>query len=186
MTLPPSLSPLAWEPSGSTCILRIQIGDRPLALARNGRARKEEREAEVPIFASRNSDDSVWFRVGDRNKMTQTASYGLMPRILVPILAGGSYYLIAKYVFSDPDAAPYGIWITVGSGAFLILEYLFQKFRGIVPRILIPILAGALFYLIAHFVFSYSYAARFGIIIAAASGGLFIFQYLSEDTKAPG
>ena len=56
--------------------------------------------------------------------MTQSASYGLMSRILGPILVGGLYYLIAHYVFSDPGAKDYGIWITAGSGGILILQYL--------------------------------------------------------------
>jgi hypothetical protein len=112
--------------------------------------------------------------------MTQVGSYGLMLRILGSILVGGLYYLIAHYVFSDPDAEVYGISITAVAGGFSILQYLSQRFRGLVPRIVIPILAGGLFYLIAHYGFSYSYAARMGIIITAASGLFFIFQYILE------
>jgi len=112
--------------------------------------------------------------------MTRSASYRLILRILGSILVGGLYYLIAHYVYSDSDAEVYGIWIAAGSSGILILQYLFQKFRGMIPRILISILAGGLFYLIAHFVFSYRYADSYGILIAVVSIGFVISQYLAR------
>jgi hypothetical protein len=110
--------------------------------------------------------------------MVRSSPYGLMPRILLPVMGGGVYYLIAHYGFSDPDARGYAISITVGSGGPLIFEYLFQRSHGLTPRIVISILAGALFYLIAHYVFSYRYAERSGIAITVALGGLAILDLL--------
>jgi len=112
--------------------------------------------------------------------MTQSDTYGLRPRILGSILVVGSYYLITHYVFSDPDFEDETTWIVVAAGGFPILQYFFQRFPGLMPRILMSILAGGVFYLIAHYVFSYRFAKGYGIYIAAVSGGFSILQNLSQ------
>jgi len=106
--------------------------------------------------------------------------YGIMPRIVVPVLVGGLFYLIAHYVFSDPEATYYGISIAAVSGGILMLQYVFQRFPGTLTRVSIPFLAGAVFYLTAHYGFSYSNAAHFGVLIAVCSGGYTILLYLFE------
>jgi hypothetical protein len=115
--------------------------------------------------------------------MAREVSYGLMQKVLVLIVVGGLFYLIAKYLFFDPNAEGYTIWLIASSAGYLILQYLFQKFHGMVPRVLISILAGGLFYLIAHDVFSYRHAKYFGILIAAVLGGFAILQYLSQRLR---
>jgi hypothetical protein len=62
--------------------------------------------------------------------MTQKDFRELALRVLVPVLVGGLYYLIAHYWFSYSDAARNGVLITVVAGGGLILQYIFKRFRG--------------------------------------------------------
>ena|ERR1700733_12130302 len=112
--------------------------------------------------------------------MAQRASYRLTPRILVPTLGGGLYFVIAHYVFSYSDAGRDAVAALGATCIFLILQYLFQRFPSLMVRVLITILAAGLTFLIAHFVFSYSDAARLGIIVALASIGFILFPFLSR------
>jgi energy-converting hydrogenase Eha subunit G len=103
---------------------------------------------------------------------------GLIPRIVLPIAAGGIYFLIAHYEALEPDARRHAILITMVLGVYGVLQYLFQQFHRIMPRVVITITAGGLFYLIAHYAFSYRYAESLGIMIIGALAWVVILEGL--------
>jgi hypothetical protein len=91
-------------------------------------------------------------------------------RIIVPMLGGAIWFLIARYIGGDEDAARYGITLAVVPSVFLILQYLWIHWlqarlkRGCPRWLNVDAMGNALLFVLivaallaAHFGFGSSY-----------------------------
>jgi|ERR1700686_5326489 hypothetical protein len=106
-------------------------------------------------------------------------------RVLGPALIAGGlyyYYLVAYDARSYSYAADHALQIAVLPATVFVPRYIRITLRVL---IIVPALMGALYYLIAHYAFSYPHAARIGlgitVMAAALLAVMYFFQWIAGE-----